>query len=673
MGLGMVDKIKSSVKHVDKQTDSDDLGLDSSEAVEEVDSREANAYLVKITGEYMAEARSAKISREKRNKVNLSAYHGEQDYSSKAEGQSQEFLPKTQMAVEQTSAFFKKAMIGTGDYFEVKYGGRVKRLFSGDEVRSLVKTLVEDKVDFPTVVQNGIKVALLQSLLILKVYPKFSTINEFAVEYGDQEVAGTFADGSVGTMPQKVANLVRKDREEFSIAVDLINPSDYFPDPSGEGLYEIHEVERDISYVLDLAHQGVYDLSEVEQAIAESTSQMQKKSADARAKGQNPTKDAAVRKKIVLREVWGTILAEDGRVLHENIVMTIANDKYVIRQPTANPAWHGKSPFVKTPLMSVPFSVWHKALYDSAVSLNFALNELFNLILDGGISEVWGVKQVRLDDLENPEQISGGVRQGMTLAVKSTMPQGQKVLETVSAGSVPQASLAVYNITDREHQAASLMNDLKLGMLPSKQVKATEVIEASQQSGVLFDSIAKMVERNVIAEVYDRSWALTLQYSDAIPLSDLTDLVGMKKALLFRQMQAAERFVALYQGATFHVSGLSATLSRVKDFQKIMALLQAAASNPILMKAFIAKYDPDKLIVEIVKTLNINPATIQNDEQENVDIEQRMKGMAQISQLFGLTKGGGGSGKTTLNDNVGETELPAEVNQLSAPNGQGEF
>src|SRR4029453_9024527 len=98
-------------------------------------------------------------------------------------------------------------------------------------------------------------------------------------------------------------------------------------------------------------------------------------------------------------------LDERGRCVKKNCVAAVANDRYLIRPPEDNPFWHGKSPFVPVPLMRVPGSVWHKAVFDHAVQLNTALNELFSMMLDGGMASIWGTRQLRAGMLENPTQV----------------------------------------------------------------------------------------------------------------------------------------------------------------------------------------------------------------------------------------------------------------------------
>jgi hypothetical protein len=128
----------------------------------------------------------------------------------------------------------------------------------------------------------------------------------------------------------------------------------------------------------------------------------------------------------------------------------------LIRKPEPNPFWHGESPFIACPIIRVPFSVWHKAVFDHASNLNLAINEIFNLMIDGGIASVWGTKQIRSDMLVNPEQITDGVPQGITLDIKNEVPWGQKVMDNLTEGQVPNDAMAMFESLSREFEAAAL-------------------------------------------------------------------------------------------------------------------------------------------------------------------------------------------------------------------------
>src|SRR6185369_3450371 len=107
------------------------------------------------------------------------------------------------------------------------------------------------------------------------------------------------------------------------------------------------------------------------------------------------------------------------------------------------------------------------------VELNVSMNEIYSLMVDGAIGSVWGIKQVRIDDLESPEQVAGGIAQGATIAVKSSFPAGAQAVEDVSTGKVPPEALKIFELANSEFMSSAMTNELRFGKLPSRGVKAT--------------------------------------------------------------------------------------------------------------------------------------------------------------------------------------------------------
>src|SRR5690242_20716148 len=75
--------------------------------------------VLKAIREAKREAETAKKRRMSINRTNWQTYMGQQDFSHKQTGQSREFLPKVPVAVEQFSAFIKKALVSYGNWFSV--------------------------------------------------------------------------------------------------------------------------------------------------------------------------------------------------------------------------------------------------------------------------------------------------------------------------------------------------------------------------------------------------------------------------------------------------------------------------------------------------------------------------------------------------------------------------
>ena len=620
------------------------------------------------------EAWRAKQTRMKKNEQNIAAFLSEQDWSHKTEGQSREFLPKTAVAVEQFAAFIKRALIQFGSWYEVELGMDSRSPISGESIRNLMNCLLDEILvsdntieAFSTIFPDGIKVGALESLMIFKVHGNMVEDRMFVAQEGAIQI------GDDGSLERGAPELETQTIKKWVPRIDLIPGQDYYPDPTGNGLYEIHSTTQDFYKIKEDAERGIYDMSAVLELMDSERARDEARRDEARGQDDATLDRPSFRKQIQIDEYWGTILDSDGDVVHRNIVCTIANKKHLIRKPTPNPFWHQESPFVAAPLIRVPWSVWHKALFDDAAQLNFALNEMFNLILDGGLASVWGVKQIRLDMLEDPSQVSDGISQGDTIAVKGTLPFGEKVLETVTEGQIPPDALAAFDIIVKEFTSAALSNELRLGSLPQREVKATEVIELSQSQAVTLDSISGELEKGVMSKILRLLWLTSLQNMDDLGSEAVINSMGLKPAFAMAQMAPAERFAVFGSDCAFKVKGLSSTLAKVRDFQKVMALLQSVVANPILMQAFFKRYSPDKILSHMMKTLNINPTDMHRDKQELERVEADFQELGKFAQLgsggTGISGGGDGNGGGggLPNSPAGGPQTGAETNQIQNP------
>lgn len=625
--------------------------------------------LINAIRAYKEESEKARRSRMYQNRANRQAYMGQQDWTHKNKGQSREFLPKTPVAVEQFVSFAKRALTQFGAYYEVVLSPDSRSPLSGALIRKLIdcylnKLLVEDNVvsSFPILISDALKMGALESLIVLKVHGNLTPHRAYYAEPGRTEL------NEAGVLEEGEPELRYNEENYWRLRIDLVASEDYYPDPTGAGLYEIHSTERDLSYVIERAEEGVYDdaaVSRIEEDFRMAESLERRKPQEL---GQDEAEKPGFRKKVVIDEFWGTILDNMGNVVHKNCFCTIANNKYVVRPPVPNPLWHQESPFVAVPLIRVPFSVWHKAIFDHATKVNFALNELYNLILDGGIASVWGTRQLRQDELEDPSQVSDGIPQGETLLVKSTLPHGAKVLEKVGEGEVPRDAMAVFEMLSREFASASLSNELKLGSLPGGDTKATAIVELSQSQAVTIDGIVSDVERALIGKVIRKSWLTILQNMDDLMGQDVIDAVGLKGAFALSRMSRAERFTVFSGCCSFRVFGLSQMLARTRDFQKMMALLQAISKIPVLLLAFFKKYSPERVLSAMIKMLGINPEDMERDEKEIKRLDEEL----QMLPMFAGLAGGPGQATTQRGSGIsqettGEPQLPAEIASVGNP------
>lgn len=615
--------------------------------------------IVRFINEAREESERARDTRMKRNRANREAYLGHQDWSAKIKGQSREFLPKTSSALEQLAAFIKRSMVSLGDWFSAE-APKDAPLDSWD-IQRLLKDYVDNLPNgsgqyqsLATRLGDGVKSGALESLIILKCTGRFHPTRRVEADENGR--------------PRVVENTPGVWRPN----IELVRSEDYYPDPSGNNLYEIHRVERDLHDVIAMSEgdNPIYDPEAVQQLVGTYQERPEDEERREVERGQDETHQPAFRKKVVIDEFWGTILNEDGTVKHRNVVAAIANDSIEIRPPEDNPWWHGESPFVVSPLHRVPHSVWHKALYDDAVGLNFAINELFNLMLDGGIASVWGIRQVRAHYLENPEQISEGIPQGQTLVLREDAPEGAKAVENVeNPGQVPQDAMVMLQTLDREFNVSALTNEIKLGNLPQKEVRATEVVESIQGQSSVMDSVTGDLENDVIEPTLRKTWLNMVQHFDALDAGAVMGQIDQKKAVAMFRMADAERFALFFQGSQFKVTGLSETMRRSRDFQKMMAVFQAAGSNPLMMRSFMrAGFSGQKMLQTIFRALNFDPEHFRDTEGQEGTPEEQQRDIASIQQVLGS-----GGGREALNSEaIGEGGLASDIRQNADPSMAGE-
>lgn len=563
--------------------------------------------LLTISEAYKKEASMAKRSRMEQNKENFDCYHNRDDWSYKQKGQSKESLPKMSMAVEQNSNFIQQGLVDMGDWFKVyPEEGLLEDAMKIKPSDIYVLTNRYLKKDgLLNKIGESVKLGLIGSMMIAKIHGRYVPKPKFKVKYGMNGMKFT-------------KKLIKFEDKVWELKIDLLRQEDYYPDPTGRGLYEMDESYMDYFEVERLARdEKVYDLEKVQSLRASPSNEAPDKLGDiARETGQDIT-NSGYRNQIKISEYWGNIVSPEGELLQENVMWTIANDRVVIQEPCENPFWHGQSPYVASPIIRVPGSVWGKALMDSPTKLNRALNEMFNLMLDGGMMAVHGIKQIREDWLVDAGEVSEGVEAGATLRVNTSCPPGMKVIENVVTSTVPPDAMNMYNLLNQEFNTGAITNDLRMGVTPFRESKATAIVESSQSITSMFTGLAKQIETAFMEKLLEKAWMTIAQHTQDLDEDRLKALLGPKRAEKLKGMSNEELFAESVSGCKFEVFGISATLNKQKDFTKLQAMLQTISTSPILMEEFTKDYSFGKLLTEIMRSLDINVAKIKNEEAMN--------------------------------------------------------
>lgn len=569
---------------------------------------------------YYEAAKTAKKNRMDMNRENFDTYNLNSDSSHKMEGQSREFLPKQQMAVEQLTSFLSQGLVDKSGWFDMDFRENFEpKILTAIEWKKIVEFYL-DKIGFDAFMQDSFKVGLLGALMIAKTHGEMRTSVKYEVERA-----------SVNPFSKK-KKLIRRKKEVWCPRIDLIRQEDYFPDPTGSGVFEIHAPEMDWYdlYRLAQSHPEDYDMAVVESLRNVDDGPADQKLKKARETNQNVVETEG-RRRVRIIECWGTVYDRDGMPIMQNSVCAIASDGRIVRRATKIDFWDGESPITACPIIRVPFSVWHRALMDASTKTNLALNEIYNLMVDGGMMSVFGIKQIRSDWLVSPEEIEDGIPPGKTLDVNAKCPPNAKVMERVDTGAVSAETMGMFQLMDREHQNASMTSDIRMGNLPQRAVKATEVVASNQTATGMQTGFVKYVEKHYV-EIAIKKTALNIAANlSRLDPDDLKAILGEQRSAQILAFSDEEVFAELANAGRVRVYGMTTVMNRINDYKKIATLLQTVGGSQDLMQEFRLNYSTAKLLGEILKSLDIDLEKIKIDPEERARAQEMIK--AQMAQL----------------------------------------
>lgn len=618
---------------------------------------------VRFVLEFREQSKKAKWNRTLKTRQNWDVYWERHNFSHKIAGQSRETLSMQPMAVEQTAAFFQQALVDIGDAWfraAAKNPRNLDKLkITPQTIDSLMKFQVT-KADIMKHVVKGVKSGLLGSVFITKVHGYAKPIPYYTAE---------------GTKAKKDGKLSYTKKNSWQLCFDLVNDFNFYPDPTGEGLGECEDMWMDYHKVCALAEgeDAIFDKSIVEQIEHMPTEEPAEERFDELRKTDQNDDSRTFRNRVKLTEYWGTILGEDGEVEHENCVVTLANDRWLIRKPTPNPLWHQESPYEVTPLLEAPYGVWPRALMDSPTKHNIAANEIYNLMLDGAMRAANGVTQIHQDWLENPADVSGGIKPGTALNVNSMCQPGSHAVELLPTGEVPPEAMNMFNTMQQEFNRAALTSDIRQGMQPRKDVPATQIVEANQTITSVFTGLSKNIEAH-IQRLLEKAWMTCAQFSDDMDEDELRTVLDEDVADDFLKMTAQERFANTVGGVKFTVNGISLMMQRAQDYKKDMTLVQTISASQVLEEAFTKKYSWDKLLERSMRNLGIRTDEIELTaaEQEQMAQPPPQQGAPQPGQPQGQDGMSqvGSPNTGSMQDTLGSAAGPQSTMASQAANGR---
>lgn len=591
------------------------------------------------------------------NVLNWNYYHGTIDWSHKRDEDPKIHLHKIGVAAERMRAKFKGALMRYDNWLDIdrEYMPDNPVLPSYVAKNLLFKQFKNAKAE--TAISDAILRGLIESRIALKISGRYVVKPRFVKNQ---------VSGETIKEEKKVwqLELIPLSFEGFHMDVENLTGK----------LYQIEESRVDYNRVLGLASEEPssdmpYRLEAVEQLepFAEREQELVEKAAMG---NYLKTMKLKHRKQVLIWNFYGTILNDDGSIMEwekedgskvklENIYCVIGNEKQMLSDPQRNVRWSANAPFVTTDPIRSP-NLGRKALLDAGTEINRAQDELFSLMLAGALKSVHNITWYRSDWIEDKRFLTGGIKDGDQVGIDSSAPANAVPIGVVTTGKVPQDAFIMQGNLDRAFAENVISNQIDLsGNLPGKQVRSTELVQASTAIGDIFDSLSGDIEKDLIVPLAEECLYEIIQNIDEMDEDDVKSCFEDRQDLAdaFLKLSPKQRFEQISGTLKFAGKGLHGLIANQAKAQALINLVSTITSNPVTQQAVETSISTPKLIREIAKGLGLNIEEIEPSQEEKQAIQQRHQIQEQALAMM-QAQGSGVSGQAQAS-NPQQGSLPS--------------
>lgn len=562
---------------------------------------------------------------------NLDLYWNRWDYSDKAAWQAQETMPEVPGFVDRFAGAMKDALVSGGDqmYDIIDPGDSEKDL--SQAVRRMTDVWLS---------RTG--------------YNATGTPMDFSTVFEDQIKLGAL-------MMMSSVVTWRKDVPGGRVAIETVDPREVWLDNTYRNQYRVRRTTIDRHELVDMAKQKdskgnpIWHLPEINQMVVsmDELFSAQRENLQGSSQGISST-----RVPVTLDEYYAVMIDDNGEKTDDRALYVVANDKYLLRGPEDNPYWHKRDWLVTTPLITVPLSVYGRTYMEDFGALAKTFNDLTNLLLDAVFFSSIRAYVAIPDVLKNPEQMAEGIWPGKTyLAEEGIDPR--LFAHAIEMGNLPPEAVNLWSSIKSELTEAARINEIGLGQFaPKGRTSAQEIAQTAQSSSAVIKSIAQTVEKRWVDPTIDLVWMTGLQHMSPTDVA-LQNAAGedMFGALYARRRELIKRPI------TFQARGISRLIQRSTQLQALVQLMQIVASNEVLMQAFFAEVDINKLLAMLFTLSDIDVSKLKLSERERM-----MKEAVQSMQAAGAV---GPDGQPVTQQSQPQGPGGPEVAQLARQMGIG--
>lgn len=557
--------------------------------------------IVQVLEGYRLEAEDARKQglnpRDTKWKENLDLYWNRFDFSKKAAWQAKETLPEVPSFVDRFAAATKEALNSSPEGFYTV----IDDTDPEGDLAEAIKRMTD--VWLARVGRNQV-----------------GQIMDFSGVFEEQMKLGALmACAAVVTW--------KEDAGRGRVAMETLDPRSVWLDHTGRNLYRRRRIPIDkhelvqLAKKMDRSGKSLFNLDQINSLVANLVEEDVQRRKELTGTGQEITSN---RVPVVLDEYFATIIASDGRVVAENALSVVANQKFLIRGPEENPFWHGKDWVLFAPLVTAPLSVYGRSYMEDFGSLAKTFNELTNMILDAVFTSSLKAFVMVPSLLTNPEQVAEGISPNKIFQLEEGV-RPQDFFKEMELGNLPPESIQVWQAIKSELREAAGMNEVALGQFaPKGRTSATEIAETQQSTSALVRSVAATVETRFLNPGLDLIWKTGLQH---VSPQDEAMQAAIGKDLFRVLIKRRKELIA--RPITFSARGISTLLNKNRKLKALLSALQVISANELLLKEFLQVVSIGKLVEVLLGLFDIDTFRMQLTDREKMvrkmvqDLEQR--------------------------------------------------
>lgn len=341
---------------------------------------------------------------------------------------------------------------------------------------------------------------------------------------------------------------------------------DVYPDPYADDFYAakyvVEESAADESDVEDRWRSGVYDSID---DIGEPVRFEGDRRPQWRRRELHDAKHTA-RPQHLVQEYTGNIYDRDGKIVARNWIVTVINERTIVRIGP-NPLWRGNSRYVWCTPLPYRNRVWGQSLIDADSHVQLALTDFINLMLDDMRYAVLGAFQLDTSLSQEPLDPTtiepGRVYHG----------RGQ-FLQKLAFQTNANTAWPLLNKLEQIGQKSAQISEFVDGSPSSRgRPTAAEVTTKTTAGQAYIHNVMRNLERNDLERALNLTWQHILQFggdrSDPV-LQDLLQDFGGPQLLT----DDLARYQLLDKPWKYQVRAISKMLDRESVLPRLMQLLQ---------------------------------------------------------------------------------------------------